>query len=244
MSDVRVWAEERGDNELLLTWERGDSPDDRLSTPARDRASEARAVAATLGLLDGVSQATAVAEGVSARYDPLVTSKSDIAIAVRSALALDADLKTRANELLKRIPSYASVARSLALDDRVSPVPEVARQASNRRAVSGPLRMIPGFPIVAQLHTIAPMLRTLREWSRNASPEVVDEHLGRAGLTRDQLDRDLATSHEAMAFARSYAGDVTARAASKAVAVAAQARDAAREWKRERDRRAGERSDA
>jgi hypothetical protein len=84
-----------------------------------------------------------------------------------------------------------------------------------------------------------PVLRALSNWSREASPDVVDEHLGRVGLSREQLDADLATSHEAIAFAKDYAASKASRAVSVASSAAQQAREKAREWQRQREHRSG-----
>ena len=224
MTDVRVWAEEREGNELLLTWE---WPDEAGST--RNDGADARTVAATIGVLTGVSSASPDDDGVAVVYDPDVISRPEIAAALRSALSLTDDLKTRSNDMLRRLPKYASLAAAIALDDRMSPVPEFARQTAQRRS-SGPARMIPGFSLLTQLHTIIPMMRSLSTWSRTSSPEDVEAHFQRAGLSRDQLDRDLATAHEAIAHARAQAAATTARVAARATEAADQARTRTRDW--------------
>ncbi len=238
----RVWAEQRSEGEALLTWQRADPvPEDT------DAASDARAVAATVAVMEGVSSATAADGGVLVTYDPEVVSRQQLASAVRGALSLDADLRTRGNEMMKRVPAYLGLAKALALDERVSPVPEAARQASASRGTSmraaGAIpmagRFIPGLPLITRVQTLVPVLRALGSWSREASPEVVSEHLERAGLTRELLDRDLATSQEAVAFARDYASEAAGKAASVASVAAIQARDKAREWVRQYNERAG-----
>lgn len=236
----RVWAEERGQGKALLTWTR-----DGASSGNADATSDASAVAATIGVLHGVSSATVADDGVLVDFDPDIVERQQLAVAVRKALSLDADLKTRANEVMKRIPAYMGLAKSLALDERVSPVPEAAREAAASRGtplraagilpVAG--RFIPGFPVIARLHTLVPVLRTLTSWSREASPEVVAEHLDRAGLTREQLDRDLATSQEVLAFARDYATEAAGKAVTAASTAAIQARAKAREWARQYNER-------
>lgn len=232
----RVWAEERGPGQALLTWQRAEP----LPETA-DPVSDARAVAATIGVMEGVSSATVADGGVLVSYEPESVSRTQLASAVRAALSLDADLRARGNDLMKRVPAYLGLAKSLALDERVSPVPEAARQATASRGTSmraaGALpvagRLIPGFPLIARLHTLVPVLRALGSWSREASPEVVNEHLERAGLSREQLDRDLATSQEAVAFARDYAAEAAGKAVSAASAAANQAREKTREWARQ-----------
>jgi hypothetical protein len=231
VSDVRVWAEEREGSELLLTWE---WPADEASE--RDHDSDARSAAAMISVHDGVHSAAPGDGGVIVVFDSDRISKQAIAAAIRSALALDEDLRSRSNSLLKRLPKYASLAASLALDERLSPVPEVARQTALRRTAT-PLRVIPGFPLISQLHSLIPMLRSLRSWSRTAAPEDVEQHFVKAGLSRDQLDRDLATALEALAFARSYAMDTATKVAARAATAATQARSITRDWvKKQQDR--------
>ena len=235
----RVWAEDRGAGQALITWQRLDQANDDASLTVDD-AADARTVAATLGVKEGVASAAVSDNGVLVSYDADVVSLQQLASAVREALNLDEDLKTRGNELMKRVPAYLGLAKALALDERLSPVPQAARQAAASRGTTlratGALpvaaRFIPGFPLIARLQTLVPVLRSLASWSREASPEAVNEHLERAGLTREQLDRDLATSQEAVAFARDYATDAASKAVSAASAAATQARDKTREWAR------------
>jgi hypothetical protein len=236
----RVWAEVRSNGEVLLTWQRTDPVPDNT-----DPASDARAVTATVGVMEGVTSAMPTEGGVLVTYDPAVVSRKQLAGAVRAALSLDADLRTRGNEMMKRVPAYLGLAKALTLDERVSPVPEAARQAAAPRgtpmrgAAALPVagRFIPGLPLITRAQTLVPVLRALGSWSREASPEVVSEHLERAGLTREQLDRDLATAQEAVAFARDYAGEAAGKAATVATAAAIQARDKAREWARQYNER-------
>jgi hypothetical protein len=164
-------------------------------------------------------------------------AKAELAAALRAALALESDLKTRSNELLKRAPTYARLAKSLALDERVSPVPQAARGAAEARRTSAPLRMVPGFSLISQLPTLIPVLRSLSTWSRTAPPGVVDEHLGAHNLTRETLDRDLATAHEMLAFARAYTTEMAGKAARKATSLATQATGAAHDWLQKRNER-------
>jgi hypothetical protein len=240
VSGIRVWAEQHGDDgDIIVTWERPDSVEQR------DPAADERAVAAAIGVLRGVSGSEPAEGGVIVHFDPAVTSRQEIAAKVRAALTEDTALRARANEMMKRAPAYASLAASLALDERVSPVPEAARQAANRRAVptrAMALRAIPGFPMIAQVYALLPMLKALSSWSHEASPEVVEEHLAKAGLTRDLLERDQATAQESLFYARAYTAESAAKVAEKATAaaqqareMALQAREAAREWAEKRN---------
>src|SRR3712207_7648061 len=53
-------------------------------------------------------------DGVLVGFDPELVTKPRLAAALRSALTQENDLKARANELMKRAPTYASLAKSLA----------------------------------------------------------------------------------------------------------------------------------
>jgi hypothetical protein len=158
---------------------------------------------------------------------PEPADRAELAAAARKALTSD-DLRTRASALAKRIPAYANLAKSLALDDRVSPMPAVARQAATRR--SSPMRMIPGLQLVSQVTTILPVLTSISSWSRDASPEIVAEHLTSAGLSRDVVDSDLATAREATAFVKAYTADTALKVASRAGTLAGRARVATLQW--------------
>lgn len=223
---IRVWAEEQDDDTLVLSWAWDPAP-----VAPRNHDADSRTVAATVSVLPGVSAAEATADGVRVVWDVEQSSKQELAAAVRGALSQTDDLRTRANALVRRIPTYLSLARALALDERVSPMPEVARQATSRGATTAtPLRFIPGFPLVSKVIGILPVLGTLSSWSREASPEVVAEHLGAVGLTREQIDGDLATARESLDFARRYASDKAGLAATRAASALARARTATREW--------------
>jgi hypothetical protein len=206
---------------LRLTWEWTDAGGER------DADADARAVAAVVGVLEGVESATPDVTGVLVELGPEPAKRADLATAARKALAGD-DLRTRAATLAKRIPAYANLAKSLALDDRVSPMPEVARQAATRR--SSPMRMIPGLQLVSQVTTILPVLTSISSRSRDASPEVVTEHLTAAGLSREIVDSDLATAREATAFVKSYTADTAMKVASRAGTLAGRARVATQQW--------------
>lgn len=230
-SHIRVWAEQLGENQVLLTWAW-----DEAAGSMRDIDADRRAVAATVSVLPGITTSEVAADGVTVQYDSEQTSKVDIAAAVRSALTQPDDLRTRANGLMRRAPAYISLARALALDERVSPVPEAARQAATRSTSPStlPLRFVPGFPLISKVIGILPVLGTLSSWSREASPEVVAEHLTSTGLSREQIDVDLATARECVEFARRFAGDKAGQAATRAATAIARARSVTREWVQQR----------
>lgn len=230
MTAVRVWAEEQGPGELLLTWE---WPDD--AGTQRDAAGDARSIAAMVGVRPGVLSTEATGNGVRVVFDPAEIGKPELAAALRLALAQESDLRTRIGETAKRAGTYLTLAKTLALDERISPVPEAARAAAKRR--TGPTAMIPGFTLISRVQTLLPVLRSLSTWSRTAPPGVVEEHLSAAGLSRELLDSDLATTQEAIAFARDYATQTAGRFARKAGALASQATTASREYIEQRNQK-------
>lgn len=228
MPQVRVWAEERGPGVILLSWA---WPDDIAAV--RDAAADARTVAATIGVRPGVEAAFPEGDGVLVQFLPAVIGKPELAAALRLALAQEGDLKSRLSEAAKRAPTYLSLAKTLTLDERISPVPEAARAAATRRP--GPTAMIPGFTTISRIQSLLPVLRSLSTWSRTAPPGVVEEHLSAAGLTRDLLDGDLATTQEAIAYARDYATQTGGRFARKAGALASQATAASKQYIEQRN---------
>jgi hypothetical protein len=165
---------------------------------------------------------------VVARYDAVQLPRQELAGVVRGALCLPGDLRARASDLVKRTPVYASLARSAALDQRVSPVPGMARQAAQHRATpaNAALRFVPGFALVNRMQMLLPVIQGLSAWSYEAPPEVVDEHLGRAGLTREQLRADYATAQEGKLYLR----EAASKHANKAGSAARSALDAGRGW--------------
>jgi hypothetical protein len=225
---IRVFAEDLDDGGVRLSWE---LPPE---VGARDGAADRRVVAAWLTVQPAVSAVGLSAEGVSVRYDAERMTRKQLAELVRRALCAPGDLSARVNDLLRRAPTYANLARSAALDQRISPLPDVARQASQQRAApaSTALRFVPGFSLISRMQMLLPVIQGLSAWSREAPPGVVDEHLARAGITREQLLADQITAEEAKLFAR----EAGAGQAARAGAAARGALDAGRNWF---DRRTG-----
>ena len=227
-TNLRVWAEEREPGLIHLTWE---WPED---TEGRDHAADRRAVAAAFHVRQRIELGKPEGAGVLVRYDPEQMDKAEIAAILRSTLTIEADLKTRSNEMLKRVPTYLNLAQRLALDERISPLPDAARNMSHRPAgiprAGLPLQMIPGFRMISRLHTIMPVLQGLASWSRDAPPEVVENHLASAGLSREQLDLDHATAQEMMLFAREFSGEKAGQVGRKAGELTSQASVIGRQW--------------
>lgn len=224
---VRVWAEERAAGLLHLTWE---VPED---AGERDSAANRRAVAAALHVRQRVESAKPDEDGVLVRFDPEALEKAEIAAFVRAALDLEGDLKSRSNELVRRVPTYLNLAQRLARDERVSPLPDAARNMRYQRGMPRaalPLSMIPGFRLVSRLHMVLPALQSLASWSREAPPEVVEHHLSSAGLSREQLDLDHATAQEMMFYARDVSAEKAVQIGRKAGELTSQASILGKQW--------------
>lgn len=224
---MRAWAEEREPGVIYLSWEWPEGSGER--DPAADR----RTVAAALAVRQRVKSAKTSGEGVIVHYNAEEMEKSEIAAILRSALAVEDNLKTRSNDMLRRVPAYLNLAQRLARDERISPLPGAAREMAYRRgspATAMPLQMVPGFRLISRLHTILPVLQSLASWSRSAPPDVVEHHLGSAGLSREQLELDHATAHEMMLFAREYSSEKAGEIGRKAGELTSQATTIGREW--------------
>lgn len=227
-SEIRVWAEEEEPGFIHVTWAFPDDDD------PRDEASDRRAVAATLHVHPHVKNARPEGSGVTVRYDAEQLQKSDIAAMVRAALANSVPFKERASDVLKRVPTYLNLAQKLALDSRVSPLPEAAQNFARRPATGLPpglpLHVIPGFRLASRIQTALPVLQSLATWSRDAPPEVVAAHLLDAGLSREQLDLDHATAQEMKFYVRDFSGEKAEQAKVIASDLASQASVAGRQW--------------
>lgn len=228
-NQIRVWAEDLDDGSVRLTW---GLPPDLVS--GRDQASDRRRVAARLAVLPAVEKARTDPEGVVVRYDGAAVTRHEIANLVRQALLDPADLRGRTSALLGRAGAYGKLARTLAVDERVSPLPNAARQAALRRpanpAANPALRIIPGFAAIQRIQMLLPVIQGLSQWSREAPPEVVEQHLADAGLDRQTLDIDYATCQEAVLFAKEIGGQRAGEIGQRVSGVASQAIEASREW--------------
>ncbi|CAN5509165.1 hypothetical protein BH23CHL2_BH23CHL2_17740 [soil metagenome] len=233
LSRIRVWAEDLSATDLRITWF------DREAEEEIQPSLERRRVAGWLAVQPGVRSARLDPEGVLVRYDPERLDRGRIAEHVRSAVNDTTPLRERADLLLKRAPTYGNLARKLALDDRISPIPGAAKQAAGARAAGGmggnvamrtAMRFVPGAALITRIHTLVPMLMELSQWSREADPEIVDQHLGSVGLDRETLKADTITAHEIRLYARDSASETTAELGEMASAKARQAISKGREF--------------
>ena len=96
-------------------------------------------------------------------------------------------------EAIRRLPRYLVLGVGLARDERVPRRAKTSVLLGGAYAVS-PIDLVPGIvPVAGQLDDLAVLLLTLRRAIRACPPPLAAEHLGRAGVTEADLDRDLAT---------------------------------------------------
>ncbi len=229
---ARVWAEDLAEDRMRVTWARA------LEGSDGPGPAERRRVAAWMAAMPGARSVAIDGEGVLVRYYPDLLQRDAIGRTVRDALTDDVPLRQRADDLMHRATTYGNLARKLAMDDRVSPLPEAAKQAvasRGRGASSGAmtrsaaLRFIPGAVMISRIQMLLPVLQELSTWSRDADPAIVEEHLSSVGLTRDVLLRDTITAQEMRYYARDFAGDATAELTDRASKGARQALSASRD---------------
>ncbi len=223
---IRVWAEDLSDGSVEFSWQTPEAFGERYEPADR------RAVQARLSAQKGVNSVRSTADGIRLYHNPDVIERADLAGLVRTSLSLDADLKTRADAMLRRTPAYANLARILALDERISPIPEAGRQFKIGNRGIGPsfaLRMLPGYMTIRRIQMMLPVIQSLSTWSREAPPEVVDQHLETAGLSREILAEDYITSLEVKLLAREIGGEKASQAGQSAAKAATRALDFGRE---------------
>jgi uncharacterized membrane protein YkvA (DUF1232 family) len=94
---------------------------------------------------------------------------------------------------VRRLPRYARLGRALMADPHLERRRKVVLGAG-LAYVASPIDLVPGIvPVVGQLDDLAAVLLGLRYALDGCRPEVADAHLRRAGLSRAQLDQDLAS---------------------------------------------------
>lgn len=99
-------------------------------------------------------------------------------------------------ETVKRVPRYVRLAAHLARDTNVPWSAKAMLAAGGAYAVS-PVDLIPGIiPVLGQLDDLAVLLVAIRVAISACPDEIAQVQLERAGLTRDDLDKDLATVKE------------------------------------------------
>ncbi len=229
---IRVWAEDLSPTEMRVTWQMPD-----VQAPEEER-SQRRRVAAWLTVTAGTRSASPEADAVRVRYDPQALERAAVGDDVRRALSDDVPFRQRADELMKRAKIYGNLAGKLALDDRISPLPDAAKQAAAAQRSGGPggnmamrtaARFVPGAGLITRIQTLLPVLTELSKWSRENDPEIVESHLASVGLDRATLRQDTVTAHEIKFYARDSASETAAVLGEKASAGARQALATGRE---------------
>ena len=95
-------------------------------------------------------------------------------------------------ELIKRLPSYARLTATMAMDKRVPKSAKSFLVVAGAYLVS-PIGLIPGLiPVAGQLDDLYIVLTGLQLAMRLTPNAVVDEHLAKAGLAADSVSNDLA----------------------------------------------------
>lgn len=236
---IRVFAEDLSERQMRLSWRFEDDPN------PRDEANDRRRVASWLAIRPEVRNARLDPEGVVISYDPEAAERQIFGEVVRHALSIEDDLRTRAESLARRAPVYGNLAQRIARDGRLSPLPNAARQAVSQQTGAGAgasaaLRFVPGATLIRRLRMLLPVVQELASWSREAPPEIVDEHLTAVGLDRATLEADNATAHEAVSFAREIASEKASEYASRASKSARSAIESGRAWLETRLEEAGQ----
>ncbi len=100
-----------------------------------------------------------------------------------------------------RLPRYARLTAELVRDPAV-PTRSKAALAAGLAYVALPIDLVPGLiPVLGQLDDLGALLLGIRFALRGLPPEVARAHLARAGLTVDQVDRDLDVTRRMLAWA-------------------------------------------
>ena len=103
----------------------------------------------------------------------------------------DADSQ-RFAELVKRIPGYMKLVRQLLSDPNVPVGSKAMLSAGGAYAIS-PIDLIPGIiPVAGQLDDAYALLYGLRKCLESMPPELAQQHLASAGVSRDDIDNDIS----------------------------------------------------
>jgi uncharacterized membrane protein YkvA (DUF1232 family) len=95
-------------------------------------------------------------------------------------------------EAVRRLPRYVALGVHLARDERVPNGAKTTVLLAGAYAVS-PIDLVPGIvPVAGQLDDLLVLLHALRRAVRACPEPVAAELLGRAGLSLDDFERDLA----------------------------------------------------
>jgi uncharacterized membrane protein YkvA (DUF1232 family) len=93
---------------------------------------------------------------------------------------------------VKRLPKYLKLIANMARDGDVPSKAKAALVAGGAYAVS-PVDLIPGIiPVAGQLDDMVVLLLAVRAAVKACPPELAAAHMRRAGIEREDFDRDLA----------------------------------------------------
>jgi uncharacterized membrane protein YkvA (DUF1232 family) len=114
---------------------------------------------------------------------------------------------------IRRLPRYLVLARNLLRDPKVGRWRK-AGLAASLAYVASPIDLVPGLiPVAGQLDDLAALLLGIRSALRGSSHGAAEAHLRAAGLTAEDLDRDLANVRAAAGWIADRVGRAGVRAA-------------------------------
>jgi uncharacterized membrane protein YkvA (DUF1232 family) len=114
---------------------------------------------------------------------------------------------------LGRLPRYLVLARNLLRDPKLDRWRK-ARLVASLVYVASPIDLVPGvIPVAGQLDDLAALLLGIRSALRGSAPASAEAHLRAAGLTAEDLDRDLANVRASAKWIAERVGRATVRAA-------------------------------
>ena len=122
---------------------------------------------------------------------------------------------------IRRLPRYLRLGRALVTDRALSRRRKAAL-AAGLAYLASPVDLVPGLiPVLGQLDDLAAVLLACRYALRGLPAPAAAAHLGAAGLTTTDLDRDLAAVKSAAAWTVESAARTSWRAAWLAARTAA-----------------------
>ena len=93
---------------------------------------------------------------------------------------------------VKRLPAYLKLAGAMGRDERVPRSAKAVLITGGVYAVS-PIDLVPGvIPVAGQLDDLYVILMAIRHAVRITPDDLANEHLAKAGVNREDIDRDLA----------------------------------------------------
>lgn len=124
-------------------------------------------------------------------------------------------------EAVKRIPAYVRLVAMMMKDPEVPPTAKTILGAGGAYAVS-PVDLVPGvIPVAGQLDDLYVLLTAVQQAVKRTPDAVVNRHLEAAGISRDNIDGDLASVRDLVRLAIvksvSYGGKVLGRFSRAAI---------------------------